>query len=179
MLTVDALSDYTQGRLDADADETAEILERSLAEVRRWCGWHVTPVLTDQQITLDGPGGRLLWLPSLRVVDLTAVTEDGVALNVTELEWSHNGLVRKPITAPYWTEKFRGITVTISHGYADAKDFEAAVFSVADRKSQAPVGGSVISVGPFRWSDDRSVSGYSFTESELAVLRQYRLERRA
>ena len=179
MLTTDALADYTQGRLDPDADETAAILERSLAEVRRWCGWHVSPVLTADEITLDGPGGRLLWLPSLRVVDLTALTEDGAEVDVDELEWSQSGLVRKPLTAAEWTEKFRGITATITHGYADAPDFEAAVFSVADRKSQAPVGGSIISVGPFRWSEDRSMDGYSFTTSELAILRQYRLERRA
>ena len=178
MLTVDALADYTQGRLDADADETAEILARSLAEVRKFCGWHVSPVLTADEITIDGPGGRLLWLPTLRVVDLTQVTEDGVTLDVDELEWSANGMVRKALSAPAWTEKFRGITVTLTHGF-DSKDFEAAVFSVADRKSQTPVGGAVVSVGPFRWSEEKITAGSAFTAAELAILQQYRLERPA
>ena len=177
MLTVEALADYTQGRLDPDADETAEILERSLAEVRKFCGWHVSPVITADEITIDGPGGRLLWLPTLRVVDLTEVIENGVTLDVNELEWSQNGLVRKPVTAPDWTLKFRAITVTMTHG-VEAKDFEAAVLSVADRKSQTPVGGAVVSVGPFRWSEER-VSGAGFTSAELSILRQYRLDRPA
>lgn len=176
MLTVEGLSDYTQGRLDADADETAEILDRSLAEVRQWCGWHVTPILTEE-ITVDGPGGKLLWLPTLRLVALTAVAEDGVELDVADLEWSATGLVRKPLSG-LWTEKFRGITVTLTHG-VDAKDFEAAVYSVADRKSQMPVGGAIATVGPFRWVEEKVASGSSFLPAELAILQQYRLERSA
>ena len=74
MLTVDALSDYTQGRLDADADETAEILERSLAEVRKgeyeglaaklqdpqWAPDFGEPVFNEKSgATIVGPGASL------------------------------------------------------------------------------------------------------------------------
>ena len=175
MVTVDALAEYTQGRLDADADETAAILDRSLAEVRRWCGWHVTPVKTADQITLDGPGGTMLWLPTLYLSAVTAITEDGNAVSLNDVEWSATGMIRKTLQR-LWTEKLRGITVTFNHGYATAPDFDNVVLSVADRKSQAPTGGPAVGIGPFRFSENRPVTGSPFTVEELAVLHKFRLD---
>jgi hypothetical protein len=176
VLDVDVLADYTKGRLDADADETARLLDSAVAAVRRWCGWHVAPELTQTE-TVDGPGGALLRLPSLRVVALSAVTEDGVDLDLAGLEWSRIGLVRKK-SGGLWTSRFQGITVTMSHGFADAADFETAVYSVADHMSQAADGGAPTVVGPFRWGNADSPDA-GFTTAELLILEQYRLERAA
>lgn len=174
MLDVDALADYTQGRLSADDEQTERILARSLAEVRRWCGWHVTPVL-EQELILDGPGGPLLRLPTLRVVEIDTVTDDGTELDVDTLEWSRTGMVRKPAGVS-WTDRLSGISVALTHGFTadEAADFEAAVFSIADRISQETVGGSPTVVGPFRWAADNS--GSAFTAGEQSILEQYRLE---
>lgn len=174
-LDADALANYTRGRLDPEDQETERILAASLAEVRRYCGWHVSPA-TGSEVALDGPGELLLRLPTLYVEELTEVTEDGVDVPVADLEVSRLGLVRKK-SGQYWTAKFGGITVSMTHGFDDAPDFEAAVLSVADRRSQAPSGGIAVSVGPFRWSEDKTTG--SFSGSELAILEQYRLERTA
>lgn len=77
--------------------------------IRRYCGWHIAPEVTET-LTLDGPGGTLLRLPSLYVTDVVSVTNDGTA--VTDPEWSANGLIRG-----CWTSKFRGVVVTFTHGY--------------------------------------------------------------
>lgn len=176
MLDVDDLAGYTKGRLDASDDETARLLDSALAAVRRWCGWHVAPLRQDV-VTIDGPGSQLLRLPSLCVAGLSAVTEDGVEVDPESLEWSRIGLVRKK-SGGFWTPRFQGITVTMSHGFADAADFESAVLSVADRRSQAADGGAPTVVGPFRWgkTDDTDAE---FTAAERSILEQYRLERAA
>jgi hypothetical protein len=171
-LTAAALETYSQGRLDRDDPETTRQLAAALSAAQRWCGWHVTPVAVDQVVTLDGPGGLLLRLPSLRVLELTKVIEDGVELDVDGLELSRIGLVRKK-SGGVWTTRLGGIEVTMSHGFADAPDFESAVLAYADRASQAPAGGLPVAVGPFRWGDS---SGGGFSSVELSILEQYRLE---
>lgn len=82
----------------------------AVAKVRGYCGWHIAPVVTED-IVLDGPGGPVVALPTLRLVDLVSITDDGSA--VTDPEWSRSGIVRRY----HWTHKYRGITATIEHGY--------------------------------------------------------------
>ena len=170
-LTAADVVTYTGSRLD---EEAAQVwLTRGLAVVRRWCGWPVTPAVEDDEVTLDGPGSRLLVLPTVHVTELSAVVEDGVELDVDALLWSARGLVRKASGA-LWSADYRAIVVTMTHGYAAAPDFDAAVLSLIDRMSLAPAGGQLVGVGPFRWSEDRPEG--AFTASERALLGQYRLE---
>jgi len=172
-LNAAAVEDYTSGRLDAEDPATQVWLDRGLAIARRWCGWPVTPAVTDDEVTLDGPGSRLLVLPTFKLVELTAVAEDGTAVDVDELLWSARGLVRKASGAP-WSADYGSIVVTMTHGFAEAPDFDVAVLSVIDRMSLTPSGGQLVSVGPFRWSEDRHEG--AFTVTERALLGQYRLE---
>ena len=90
-LTPTDVAAYTNGRLDAEAAQVW--LDRGLAIARRWCGWQVTTV-TNDEVTLDGPGSRLLVLPTLKLVELTVVVEDGTAVDVADLLVSARGLVR-------------------------------------------------------------------------------------
>ncbi|RIS72036.1 hypothetical protein D2E70_03595 [Mycobacteroides abscessus] len=175
MLDAAALAQYTKGRLTVDDSEAGRNLAAGLAAVQRWCGWHVTPVKQDHEVELDGPGGPLLRLPTLRLVELLSVTEDGVALNLGSLEWSKTGLVRKKSGAP-WSCKLGAITVKMNHGFAEAADFEAAVLSYIDRMSQTPEGGKPIAVGPFRWAEEKTAAGSAFSMAELSILDLYRLE---
>jgi hypothetical protein len=98
----------------------------ALAAARRYCGWHVTPAVTET-ITVDGPGGRVVSLPTMHLNELTEVIEDGVTLNVADLAPSVTvGTVRKRSGAR-WTSELGGITVTMTHGHDVAPDFDAAV----------------------------------------------------
>lgn len=174
-LTPADVEQYTRKRLDKTDAETARLLAVGLSAVRQFCGWHVTPVRENHEVELDGPGGRLLALPTLRLVTLTEVTEDGKTLDVSGLYVSKRGLVRKK-SGGFWSPHYGAITVTMDHGIEDADAFNAAVLSFIDRMSKAPTGGDPIAVGPFRWAEQKTVSRSAFSATELAILEQYRLE---
>lgn len=175
-LDVLAVENFTGGRLDRDDDETQRQLDAALAAAQNYCGWHVTPVRTADQVVLDGTGRSLLALPTLALTAITALVEDGVELDVDTLEWSLRGLVRKPY-GQRWTDRMSGIAATISHGFAAAPDFEAVVLSAVDRGAFAADGGDVRVVGPFQYESTGAAPGQLFTASELATLNRYALER--
>lgn len=77
---------------------------------------------------LDGRGDSIVVLPSLLVVDVTAVSDGTAVLDVeTDLEWSENGVLERRC----WTRKRRGIEVTFEHGHdpvpADVVDLVCAL----------------------------------------------------
>lgn len=163
------------------ADPTPEDVARSVA--RRFCGWHVTPV-QEEVVTLDGPGSALLVLPTLRLVELTAVVEDGVTLDVADLFVSAQGLVRKK-SGVWWSRNYGAIVVTMTHGFpaADeldegavdyAQGFNAVVESFAERNGGG--GAKPRVVGPFQWDAVTMDATSAFTVVERSLLDQYRLE---
>lgn len=174
-LDVVTLEQFTRGRLDRDDDESQRQLDAALAAARRYCGWHVTPVLTNTAVTVDGPGQKYLVLPTMNLTALTGMVENGVAINVATLGWSVRGLVVKTDNT-WWSEGFSNITATISHGYAAAADFESVVFSAVDRGGFSLGGGPRV-IGPFQYSDPAGGAGALFTDSERAVLDLYKLEK--
>lgn len=174
-LDVVAVESYTRGRLDRDDDETQRQLDAALAAARRYCGWHVTPVVTNQTLTLDGPGDRILVLPTLQLGSVTGISEEGITLNLADVQVSARGLVLKT-DGTYWTDKLGGISVVFTHGYSAAPDFESVILSAIDR------GGFSTSVtprviGPFQYSEPSASTGATFTDAERAVLDFYRLEK--
>ncbi|MCK0174800.1 hypothetical protein [Mycolicibacterium sp. F2034L] len=146
----------------------------ALSAARSFCGWHVTPEREDEAVVFDGPGARLLALPTLRLVELTAVSEDGVELDLADLEVSARGLVRKR-NGGWWSGRFGAIVVTMTHGYdeADAAGFTAAVASFAERHA---AGDKPRVIGPVQWDSVAMADGSAFTVVERSLLEKYRLE---
>jgi hypothetical protein len=177
------LASYTQGRLDAAAADTRDVLVAALAAARRFCRWHVTPVHTDEEIILDGPGSPLLSLPTQRMTGVTSIVEDGVPVDLSLILWSRAGKVRK-VFGGLWTVKYSGIVATITHGFDHAEDFQRAVLSYADRLSLSTSGGRRIVVGPFQYAPEETsgsrTTGASspFSAQETMLLSEYRLEGR-
>lgn len=167
-LTVADVAQYTSGRAASDDPETARLLAAGLDAARRFCGWHVTPVRVADEVTLDGPGGKLLVLPTLALVELTSITEDGVALDVAaDLRVSPRGLVQKR-SCGLWCRHYGAIDVVMTHGYDEAAAFNAAVLSMIDRMSLASTGGRLRVVGPFQYDDT--------SQPEREMLASFRLE---
>ena len=165
---------FTHGRLDSDDPETVRQLAAAVAAARRYCGWHVTPVVTNQSVTMDGPGNRILALPTLQLGSVTSIREDGITLNLADLQVSARGVVLKT-DGTFWTDKLGGIVAVFTHGYSAAPDFESVIFSAIDRgefsTDKAPIG-----IGPFRYTEPL-VSLLPFSNAERAVLDFYRLEK--
>ena len=145
-ITVDDVVAYTGGRLE-DNDETARMLAAALVAARRDAGWHVSPVIEGDQVTLDGPQSRVLTLPTKRLVQLIAVAENGAALELTGLRWTQVpdvvARVRKRSDA-FWPCDYSSVVVTMTHGYtkAEAADWVQAILTMVDQMSLLPVGGA-------------------------------------
>jgi hypothetical protein len=126
--------------------------EAAQAAVRRFCGWHVAPVI-EQTFTVDGPGGHVLALPTLRLVDVLAVSQDGVEFTADEIaamDWSHDGYIRAPLQVMdwpddwrwhpgRWTKRLRGVQVTIVHGFESTPELEALIADLASRATTGVV----------------------------------------
>ena len=146
--------------------------------MRGFCGWHIAPLREDVELTLDGTGSGILPLPSLLVVDVTEIVEDGVTLDLDSVEWSKDGWLEKCYGR--WTRKVAGVVVTIDHGYAAVPpEVEAVVQAVAQRAVDNP--GSIVRTqdGPF--SETYAQTGFNqstplaLLESEKETLGPYRI----
>ena len=171
------VENYTGGRLARDAPETTRLLTVGLGVARRYCGWPVTPVQADDVVTIDGPGSRLLVLPTLALVELKEVTEQDVPILLTDLDVSARGLVTKKSGAR-WSSRLGAITVKMTHGFAEAPEWQSAVLSFIDRTSLAVGGGGAPRViGPFQYDTaPQSALASAFTDAERMLLDLYRLE---
>ena len=88
-------------------------LDGVIAAIRGYCGWHIAPAY-DATFVVDGPGGRVLSLPTLRLNSVVSVTENGTELDADAFEWSHDGTLRRSCN---WTERYRGIVVVANSGF--------------------------------------------------------------
>lgn len=175
------LARYTGARLDAEDQETQRVIDAAVEAARRYCGWHVTPVLEADVAVLDGPGTEMLVLPTLRLVTVIEVIENGTAVDVDGLALGcsssgPDGRLYKR-HGGRWAAGHGNIKVTFSHGFDAAPDWESAVLSFADRMSQEPTGGRPVAIGPFRWPEERAGLGTAFSAVERNLLDLYALER--
>lgn len=149
-LTPADVESYTQGRLLAADTETQRLLTRALNGARHYCEWHVTPVIANDIVILDGSGDRLLVLPTKNLRELHSITEDGDPVDITKVSpsagfgrWSR-GIVRLRKQWPQrWIGGYSTITVDMTHGYdeTEAEDFRVAVLDACDNFAKVASGG--------------------------------------
>ncbi len=111
------------------ADIEAVAWLSAVGVIRDYCGWHIAPEF-EETVTLDGPGGPVLILPTRKVKAIASITNDGHL--VSDPEWSSDGLVRGG-----WTGRFRGVVVTMTHGFsqwpAELESLVRDMLAAADR----------------------------------------------
>lgn len=105
------IPDLLAGQQPIPGCSPADVLAAA-AIVRDYCGWHIAPTVTEE-VTVDGPGGTALLLPTLHLTEVVSVVEDGTTVDPTGYGWSEAGIV----DGRWWTTKRRGLVVTITHGY--------------------------------------------------------------
>ena len=178
ILTAEQFSTGTNGLVPVNDPRLPLLLGGATSAIRRYCGWHVTPE-APETFTLDGEGGQILSLPTLRLVDVFSVLECGRIVDPGEYEWSTNGELRK---LSGWTGVWRGITVICQHGF-DAPDLAQVVQQIVANALASPLGVTREQAGQVSvaWSSTApGVSGgISLLERDLNVLNQYRLPRKA
>lgn len=139
--------------------------------IRDLCGWHIAPVRT-QTFVVDEPLGRPdVFLPTLRLVEITAVQVDGVDLTVDELaalDWSSQGYLSRGL-GWRWPTRRRSVEITVRHGYARTPPNVAQVcMALAGRMASTPAGLARRQVGQ---RSEEYLRGLH--ESELATLAPY------
>lgn len=132
---------------DYRAGDDAAIVRQAQGVIRRYCGWHVAPEVTET-LTLNGSGSGSLWLPSLYVTDIASITDCGDVVDADDYDWSTNGYVQR--RSGCWTFRARQVVVELTHGYEDIPDelVEVAV-SIASRAASSPSGAVQETTGPF------------------------------
>lgn len=135
---------FTRGRLSASDPVVEDILAAALVRARRYVGWAVSPVIEDDQVALDGPGDRRLFLPTTKIVEITSVAENGTVVDPTSYVVSADiprMLYRKN---GRWTHEYAGIDVTYTHGFTEdeAADWRRAILLMVDRMSREQQSGA-------------------------------------
>lgn len=172
----------TRARFGSD-DAAQAALDAVLAAARRYCGWHVHPERTED-LVLDGPGGYVLDIPTMRLVDVDNVIEDGEDLYVPNLDWSVGGPHGARITkrGGRWTNRYQAITATITHGFDDAPDWRKAIIDMVDSLSYGAASGDsgplkrkTVDDVTYEWLDT-GAAGVGAVYATSNVLDAYRLE---
>ena len=183
ILTPEEFSTGTGGKVLATDPRLALLLAGASAAVRRYCGWHVTPVLTEE-LVLDGPGGTHLPLPTLHLTGVAKVERSGnVLVDGVDYEWSQLGAVQA--LRGTWGDRYRSIRAEITHGYDEdeAADVRAIVQQIVANAAASPMGATREQAGAvaISWATTApGVSGgISLLARDLAVLDLYRLAKGA
>lgn len=136
------MTDYAMPPTPDGVDEFA--WRAAVSAVRSYCGWHIAPSVTET-VTVDGPGRGMLLVPTLHLTAVSDVKNDGDPIpDPDKLQWSERGAVR---TNRYWSSAWRGVELTITHGY---DDFPHEVLAVCRdmAKADGRIGASAMGSGP-------------------------------
>lgn len=135
--------------------------------VQAYCEWHIAPSRTET-VRVEGDGGRVLLLPSLRVTDTTEVRDESGSV-VTGWKVRENGVARGRWRCHELYE------FDITHGYDEMPGEIADI--IAELDGRGPGGGMVAQVGQVRYATDREGApfGGSLTAAQRAVLDRYKL----
>lgn len=133
------LAAFSQGAISATDPAAALALEGASSMIRAYCGWHIAPSITETLI-LDGPGGRVLGLPSRHVTGIATISQQSSIIASTGYKWSALGEVQRKDWS-FWSTDYRDIEVTLTHGYtACPPDLRQAILGIVTRALSSPTG---------------------------------------
>lgn len=143
-LTTADVETFTRGRLSANDDVVQDILDAALVRARNYTGWPVSPVIDGDVVTLDGPGGRELFLPTRKIGSIASIVENGITVDPSSYVVSSNIQRMVYRKSGCWTSEYAGITVTYTHGYSEeeAADWRRAILQMVDRMARSQQSGA-------------------------------------
>lgn len=146
--------------------------------VRRECGWHIAPSITET-IHLNGTGTPLLHLPTLHLTSLTSLTIDGREA-LADADWSESGMVE--LRSGVFPDRFRSIRVTMTHGFemGEVPDVITLIMTLARRGASQPTvaSQSVNGASASYFTAGGAPLSIPLLRSEKDLLAPYRIERR-
>ena len=178
LLTPEHFAAGTNGVISPDDSRVPGIVGGASQAVRTYCGWHIAPVISET-LTVDGPGGSELTLPTLRVVAVREVRVEGVALAESDYDWSESGQIR--LRCGEWPRRYRAVEVDVDHGFDAPADVMQVVQQVATNAISSSMGATREQAGSvsITWAlTAPNVSGgVSLLQRDLAILDAYKIRR--
>lgn len=172
LVTPESLVADSGGQLKASDPRLQAACEAASAAVRRYCRWHVAPVV-EETVLLDGSGGHVQPLPSQRIVAVGSVRVLGVELSADVFSWSEAGLVEWH--GGRFPRRYRSVEITYQHGYDTAPDLSALASQIARFALASPMGRTREQAGQVAVSWG-TAQGMNFSESALEMMKPYRLQ---
>ena len=155
---------------------TQAVVDSAVAALRGDCGWHIAPEVTET-LTVNGSPDKTLILPTLLIVEITAIRDVTGTTPVTLTGWrqaSKAGLLSRD---EGWPTGYEALEVDLTHGYADTP---ADLLPAVAYYSQAQLADSNVSTESLlSWSKTtRPLSSASSPGqgSPLAVLARYNVK---
>lgn len=140
LASAERLSQYTGGKIAESHPGAVELLRGASAAIRRRCGWHISPPVTEE-LVVDSIGGELLQLPTLHVTEVFTVTEHRRdPIPGDDVEWSETGTLRRAYGR--WPNRFRGVRALVTHGYPvdEVDDLAQVVCQAVASALSSPMG---------------------------------------
>jgi hypothetical protein len=172
------LKDYKNALARNDAAKE-QWIKAAQSAVQRYCGWHVSPIISEQ-ITVDGVGGVDLYLPTLRAIEVKDVYNNGVLVPEDDYSSSRDGYMR--LYTGSWSNRLSGIKLTLEHGYEmdDIEELRALILTIAGRAEASPQGVTQEASGARTITFSRfaggSSGGVAIFDHEYALLNRYKLQ---
>ena len=180
--TAEQLERFTRGKLREDDLRTHDAVAAVSRSIRREAYWHIWPIVTQHELVLDGPGGPVLAVPTMKLRAVHSITDAGNVLATADdvdaaVDWSAAGLISK-VGGGTWTRRYRQIRVTIDHGHDEVEDLQQLTLQLAARALSSPMGATREQAGSLSVNWGMAVQGVSGglipLAPEQAVMERYR-----
>lgn len=173
LMSASEFATATGGAMASSTERIEWALAAVSQVVRDFCGWHVAPA-TKCAADLTA-AGRVVYLPTMGVESIDAVTVDGTEIDPAACEWLESGLLRVPCASRKW----RGVHVEWTAGYDTTGALAAAVSQLASNALAAAPGVREEHAGQVGITYNQTANGVSggvrLLDSDKAMLDAYRI----
>lgn len=177
--TPEQLEAFTKGKIKATDARVPVALAAVSADIRREAGWHIFPRVTAHVMTLDGPGGVILSVPSMKIHTVQSIVQEGVTVDLAQVDVSRETGLMEIRDGNAWTRRYGQLVITMDHGFDKADELVQLTLNITARGLASPMGATREQAGALsvNWGmTTQGVSGGIVPMSgERATMGRYRL----
>lgn len=178
LVTAQEFAEWTGGKVAAEDPRVLPLLNGASAGIRRYCGWHLGPVLRET-LTGDGPGGSLLLLPTGKLRAVLSASNAGQPVDAAAIDASESGMLE--LRSGSWSGRLGSVAVRLEHGYHlhELPDVAQIVKQVTANAIASPMGATREQAGTvsISWASTAPnvAGGLSLLQRDLEVLAPFKI----